>query len=98
MKEILQAEKRSYDYVELHGYHAALILHFEKNAVYSDHIDHIRTIARKIIDCVQAYLAITIRIGIGRFYRKLVQSIGFVGRGFSAAGSRCQSASINRCV
>ncbi|MDU0200634.1 response regulator [Paenibacillus sp. MAH-36] len=67
MKEILQAEKRSYDYVELHGYHAALILHFEKNAVYSEHIDHIRTIAKKIIECVQAYLDITIRIGIGRF-------------------------------
>lgn len=67
MKEILQTEKRSYDYVELHGYHAALILHFEKNAHYSEHIDHIRTIARKFIDCVQAYLDITIRIGIGRF-------------------------------
>lgn len=67
IKEILQAEKRSYDYVELHGYHAALILHFEKNAVYSEHIDLIRALARKIIECVQVYLNITIRIGIGRF-------------------------------
>lgn len=67
IKEILQAEKRCYDYFELHGYHAALILHFDKHALYSEHIDHIRAIARNIIDCVQAYLDITIRIGIGRF-------------------------------
>jgi len=67
IKEILQTENRPYDYVELHGYHAALILHYDKQAQYTDHIDAIKAMARKIIDCVQTYLEITIRIGIGRF-------------------------------
>jgi two-component system, response regulator YesN len=65
IQEILDKEKASFDYVELHGYHAALILHFDKHALFSGQIDSIRSIAKKIIDCVQQYLNITIRIGIG---------------------------------
>ncbi|SDO04327.1 two-component system, response regulator YesN [Paenibacillus sp. yr247] len=65
IQEIVCEEKAIFDYVELHGYHAALILYFEKHALYSELIDRIRTIANKIIDCVQKYIHITIRIGIG---------------------------------
>jgi two-component system response regulator YesN len=65
IQEIVNEEKISFDFVELHGYHTALILHVDKDSKYAELIDGIMAIAEKIIDCVQKYLSISLRIGIG---------------------------------
>jgi two-component system response regulator YesN len=65
IQEIVSEEKLSFDYVELHGYHAALILHYEQQSKYEELIDEVIQVAEKIIDCVQQYLYINLRIGVG---------------------------------
>ncbi|TDG00469.1 response regulator [Paenibacillus piri] len=65
LDEIVHGEGIGFDYIELHGYHAALLLHFDRTASYESVIGRIRSMAQRIIDCVQHYLNITIRIGIG---------------------------------
>ncbi|MDF2961286.1 MAG: AraC family transcriptional regulator [Paenibacillus sp.] len=63
--EILHEEGYSFDYVELHGYHAALILHLNKHQEYSVLIDDMSKLAEKMKHCVFKYLQIALRIGIG---------------------------------
>jgi two-component system response regulator YesN len=65
IQEIVSEEKLSFDFVELHGYHAALIIHVDPDSKYEELIDGITEIAEKIIDFVQKYLYISLRIGIG---------------------------------
>jgi two-component system response regulator YesN len=65
IQEILSERQLTFDYVELHGYHASLILHFEKDARYEELIDGVKSIAEMIIDCVHRYLSISLHIGIG---------------------------------
>ncbi|TBL70088.1 response regulator transcription factor [Paenibacillus thalictri] len=65
IQEILEEEHYVFDYVELHGYHAALILHFDKSSLYSDIIHQVKQSACKLIDCIHQYLQIDVRMGVG---------------------------------
>ncbi|NHN34065.1 response regulator transcription factor [Paenibacillus agricola] len=65
IQEILNEDKLSFDYVELHGYHVALILHYEQESKYEEFKNEAIQVAQKIIDSVQKYLYINLRIGIG---------------------------------
>ncbi|MBW7453334.1 response regulator [Paenibacillus sepulcri] len=78
IQEILGEENLSFDFVELHGYHAALIIHVDQDATYEELKDGITAIAGRIIECVQKYLYVSLRIGIGglkKHWSKLSDSL-----------------------
>lgn len=69
VQEILQDDGIVFDYVELHGYHIAILFHFEKEALYAELIGRVRRLAARMIDCIRTYLQMTVRIGIGGLKR-----------------------------
>lgn len=65
INEILNEAGYSFDYVELHGYYSALILHFDKEKEYPELLKGISEISARIVECVHRYLQISVKIGMG---------------------------------
>ncbi|WP_274652025.1 response regulator [Paenibacillus humicola] len=62
IEEIAHAAHAAFDYIELHGYYSALVLHAGED---EDAGVTVRRMADRIVRCVQQYLQLSVRIGIG---------------------------------
>lgn len=65
IREILAEEWSESEYIELHSHHAAVLFSAEPSLNLEEARKKIHSIGKRIAECVQTYLKLTIRIGLG---------------------------------
>ncbi|MEI7026625.1 response regulator transcription factor [Paenibacillus sp. y28] len=65
VQELIQGEWPQADYVWLYGYQSAILLHAPVEMLQDAMTERAAALCRRIADCLQSYLGLQVRIGIG---------------------------------